>query len=285
MGILSESFGRTAALVAAGLVLAIGGCASSRPNLNARPSYIEDYTAGNCDSAYSSAMSASRDTSLSDEEREQASLIVGGSAHAMDRNAEARTWLSKVMGSKDPLVRGKAQATLGLIAMEEGNMARAGDLLTEASTSLMGDEAAKTAMYAGDAYRAATREQDAQASYRKAQDLVRNDGALRTAISERLAGKGPQTGVGAVTPGSAGSGKPPFTLQLAAFSSPQKAHDHAAKVRSQASRLALGSPQVVPVFRQGKLLYSVRVGTFASKLDADRAKTGFQGAIVISAAS
>lgn len=270
-----------------GLSVAVG-CSSSpsRTADTARPSYIEDYTAGNYSSAYASAGAAARNTSLSEDEREQATLIAGEAAHAMDRNAEAQTWLFKVVGSHDPLVRGKAQATLGLIALEEGNMPRASELLSEASGSLVGDEAARTAMYAGDAYRASSRESEAILSYRKASDLVKNDTVLRGAIADRLAGKGPTTGTGvATTSGSTGSGKPPFTLQLAAFSSPQKAHEHVAKVRAQASRLALGTPQVVPVFRSGKILYSVRVGTFASRMDADRAKGRFQGAMVISAGS
>ncbi len=267
-----------------------GGCAStpSRQNDNARPRYIEDYTAGNYSSALASASAAAKDQSLSDDVRDQAILIAGEAAHALDRNAESKTWLFKVSGAKDPLVRGKAQATLGLIALEEGSMARAAELLSQASDSLMGDEAARASMYAGDAFRATAREADAVKSYKKAAELVRNDASLRGDISERLAGRGPTltAAPGSSTQGTPTSaGKPPFTLQLAAFSSPQKAHQHVAKVKSQAARLALGAPQVVPVFRSGKILYSVRVGTFASKMDADRAKGSFQGAIVISAKS
>lgn len=278
---VSMSLLTSAAMVV--LPVASAGCASStKPTAAARPNYLEDYTAGNYSAALASASVAARNTKNSEEVREQASLIAGEAAHAMDRNAEASTWLYKVSGSKNQLVRGKAQATLGLIALEDGNMTRAAELLTAASGDLSGDESARCAMYAGDAYRASNREAEASKSYRKAMEVARSDSSVREDIQERLSGKTPVTGTTASGGPPVESSKPPFTLQLAAFSSPQKASQHASKVRAESIRQAMGAPHVVPVFRGGKILYSVRVGTFASRIDADRAKGRFKGAMVIS---
>lgn len=273
-----------AVILLAGAPMAMTGCGSSpsKSQANARPSYLEDYTSGNYSTALAGASVAARNTKNSDEVREQATLIAGEAAHALDRNTEAKNWLFKISGSKNQEVRGKAQATLGLIELEDGNMSRAAELLSSAAGDLSGDEAARSALYAGDALRASSKEPQAIASYRKAKELAGSDAMLRQDIQERLAGKAVTATQIAVTGTPVESSKPPFTLQLAAFSSPQKAGQHVAKMRNESMRLAMGVPHVVPVFRGGKILYSVRVGTFAARVDADRAKTRFQGAMVIS---
>ncbi|GMV26572.1 MAG: hypothetical protein AMXMBFR58_26030 [Phycisphaerae bacterium] len=260
-----------------------GGCASSSGGASGstRAGFIDDYSAGNYAAAYASASAAAKNPSNSQIVREQAMLIAGEAAHAMDRNADARTWLAKVSTSSDPQITGKAQATLGLIALEEGSMSQASELLGRASDSLDGDEAARAALYAGDACRASSRETEARRFYQKAGQLARLDQSLQRDIAERLSGSGRSGATVAAAP--VPSSKPPFTLQLGAFSSPQKAHQQAAKLKPQTSRLALGQPKVVPVFRSGKILYSVRVGTFASRTEADRAKSRLQGSMVISA--
>ncbi len=279
---LRTRFIRAVVLAAISAALLPACASSSKPastSADDRPNYIEDYTAGNYAAAYAGASAAARNTSLPEPTRQRATLIAGEAAYAMDRSADAQTWLFKVSGSQDPLVKGKAQATLGLIAMDDGNMARAAELLDDAAGSLMGDEAARSAMYAGDAYRAQNREPDATRCYRHASELARADSELKSDIADRLAGRGPSPNATG-KPAGATPGKGGYTLQLAAFSSPQKAQQHAAKVRPQASRLKLGAPQVVPVFRTGKLLYTVRLGAFASKLDAQRNVASFPGAIV-----
>ncbi|MCC6427803.1 MAG: SPOR domain-containing protein [Phycisphaerales bacterium] len=264
---------------AAALTLATGGCTStSSTKPNDRLTFVEDYTAGNYGSAYAGATAAAGNQSLSAAEREQANLIAGEAAYAMDKPIDAERWLNRAVDSSDPLIRGKAQANLGLIAMDKGNMTSAAALLGEASLALMGDEAARCALYAGDAHRAQNNESDALGSYRRAAGLVKNDSELRTDISDRIAGHGPTpTSSARPTPAQA---KGPFTLQLAAFSSPQKAQQHIAKTRSQSARLNLGAPHMVPAYRNGKILYTVRVGTFNARPDADRVKASFPGAIV-----
>jgi tetratricopeptide (TPR) repeat protein len=271
-------------LLLAAVPVAATGCASTSTasQANARPSYLEDYTSGNYSAALVGASAAARNTKNSEGVREQATLIAGEAAHALDRNAEAKTWLFKISGSNNQAVRGKAQATLGLIELEDGNMSRAADLLSSAAADLSGDEAGRSALYAGDAFRASSRESEAIKSYQKAMELSRSDSTLRADVKERLAGKPGPSGPVDLARTPIESSKPPFTLQLAAFSSPQKAGQHVAKVRSESIRLAMGVPHVVPVFRGGKILYSVRVGTFAARMDADRAKARFKGAMVIS---
>jgi tetratricopeptide (TPR) repeat protein len=271
--------------VVASLVLASGafsaGCSSSGGSAAAdeRPHYVEDYTAGNFEAAYAAASRASEDDRLSANDRERAALIAGEAAHAMNRDTEAQTYLYKVAGSQDELVRGKAKATLGLIALDQGNHSRAADFLQDASALLMGDEAARASMFAGDALRAQNKNAAATEAYRKAAELAKNDPELRSDIQDRLAGRGPDVVVsngGRSLANSTG----PFTLQLGAFSSSQKAQSVASQSASAAARAGLGVPTVVRLNRNGKILHAVRIGTFASRTDAQRAAAAFKGSIV-----
>ncbi|MBL8964495.1 MAG: SPOR domain-containing protein [Phycisphaeraceae bacterium] len=267
------------------------GCSSSSSgssNDSSRPRYIEDYTAGDYASAYASAAAAAQDSRTSSASREHAMLIAGQAAHAMKNNSQAGAWLHKVSGSQDPLVRGKARATLGLMALEDGNTARGAELLDDASGTLVGDEAARCGLFAGDAYRSLGQESNALACYRRASESARNDAVLREEIAGRLEGKTPARG-GTVIGYAQGQGsspansmQPPFTLQLGAFSNSHFAEQHVVKVRSQADRMALGTPKIVPIVRSGKVLHAVRVGRFTSRVDAERVRSSFPGSIIVS---
>ncbi|MFO0861762.1 MAG: SPOR domain-containing protein [Phycisphaerales bacterium] len=229
-----------------------GACSSSQKT--AQADYKELYTQHKYAEAYDAALQAQ--TEGSSVQKEQAALIAGLSAAALQKNAEAEKILRPLLKSGDQTVSGKAGAQLGLIAYEQSRYAEASELLTEAATKLTGDEAARALLYAGDALRAQGRTSEARASYEKAQAQLQNDSTLKVLISDRLAAvSGNQ---------SVGSGQ--FTVQLGAFSSWQRAQVQADRYRARAQAAGLASPRIVQTAnQQGTKVYAVRVGRFTTK--------------------
>jgi hypothetical protein len=290
-------------LAAAGvlLVLLLTACGSSQ-KVNPAASYTEQYRLGQYAEAYNSAsnvyLSAGGPGGKS---RDDAALIAGLSAQAMNRNDDADRWLNLVVRSSNREVSGRASAALGLIAQEKKQHDEAVRLLTNAGEKLGGDDAARAFMYAGDSARALRNPQDAQSLYKRAQDRADRDPELKSMISTRLIGGGPApeqvgntpggtrgtianpgprtsspsiTGPGSPQPWNAATGA--YTLQVGAFSTIQRANLHADTVKVRANTLGFGVPRVVTTSdRTGKPLYAVRIGRFPSLNDADRARRSF----------
>lgn len=256
-GRLSHPGPALAALVLFSLSWA-GGCASTGSG-PANPDYIQAYEARRYQQAYDGAAGAA--PKLKGAAREQALLVQGESAHALNRNAESKELLRPLTESNDPRIAGQSAATLGLIYQEEGNYDEGAKYLTLAAGKLDGDAAARAALYAGDCHKAAGRTSEARLMYEQAQSLVRTDNSLRGMIGDRLSGGTP-----------AGVGK--FSLQVGAFSTRQRAQAQADRLRQTASNLGLGSPTIVEIVSKGKPLYTVRVGRFATRDAALKAAKG-----------
>lgn len=223
--------------------------------------YVTLYNQGNYSQAYDAAMEASRTGPSAS--REQAALIAGLSAASLDRNADATASLTPLLKSNDRIIAGKAGSQLGLIAFEQDRHQEAAGLLTEAHGKLGGDEAARAALYAGDAYRAMGDKIQAEQWYEKARASISGDQALHTTVSDRLASlKGQQLG--------AAAGK--FTVSLGSFSTYSRAQMQADRHRARAQSANLATPRIVKVNVGGKQLYGVRVGRFQDRGSADRAR-------------
>jgi tetratricopeptide (TPR) repeat protein len=204
-------------------------------------------------------------------EADRASLYAGMSAHALDRNADARRWLTPVVDSGDREISGNAAATLGLIAQEGGDHAAAVDLLSKAGSKLSGDESALSLMYAGDSMMRLGQRDKAHQTWETARERIVADVALRVMIGDRLAGHGPTTANGrpstGSTPGSAQPSIGGYTVQAGAFGNRRTADSTAAKLN------AIAPARVVTITSsKGQPLHAVRLGRFRTRAEADQVR-------------
>jgi tetratricopeptide (TPR) repeat protein len=247
------------------------GCAAGgKPRADPGPAYDQLYSGGRYAEAYEEASKVAG--SLSGKDKQHAALVAGLSAHALNKNPEAEKWLRPLTTSSDPQVAGESLATLGLILQEQSRHAQAAEMLAGAAGKLTGDQGARAALYAGDSYRALGKRDDATKMYELARSKAERDNALKVMISDRIAGVPPPpkastvSAIGGRAP--APNAMPPmrggaFTVQVGAFSTPALAQKEAAKFARW------GAPQITPITKNGRTLYAVRLGSFATKADAE----------------
>lgn len=257
---------------AIGLAFFLAACASGgKKDADQGPPYDQLYSSGKYAQAYEEASKVAN--SLSGKDKQHAALVAGLSAHALNKNPEAEKWLRPLTTSNDPQVAGESMATLGLILQEQSRHAQAAEMLSNAANKLTGDQAARAALYAGDSYRALGKRDDANKMYELAKSKAEHDNALKVMITDRLAGVPPPQKGTKIAAGSGSRGTTPnampqmrggaFTVQVGAFSTPALAQKEAAKFRRW------GAPQITPVTKSGQTLYAVRLGSFATKADAE----------------
>jgi tetratricopeptide (TPR) repeat protein len=251
----------TLALALAMLALLLGGCAVPQAKGG-------DYNALFAQHRYSESYdeAAKVGGSMHSLHRDQASLIAGLSARALDRSADATRWLTPIANNADPNIAGQASAALGSIAQEEGRHLDASRLFLTAGSKLKGDDAAHAFMYAGDSLRALNKPADAKAAWEKALTLVVNESDVKVAIGDRLSGGGPKFS----PPGSSPGGTGKFTIQTGAFATLQKAQKEASKFASKVTT------RTVPIRdKAGRTLYAVQVGRYATKQAAEKARPSY----------
>lgn len=255
--------GRIALLTLALTLGALSGCAGSAGH--SRANYVDDYERGRYGAASAGSIRALRDPSATD--RDVARLTAGLSAHAMGRNDEATVWLRTLTTNEDPVIAGKALATLGLIAFEDKEYRSAAPSLSRAAMKLKGNDSARAALYAGDSYAALGSFKEARVQYRVATKAAA-DPRLRNEIARRL-GEG-------------------YTLQLGAFASRTNAERSRRQVTQDHSFQSLGAPVVLErINNRGARLYLVQVGRFGSVRDAKAAqiRTGIGGIVTMASVS
>lgn len=270
----------------AGFILAaalLPGCGGGASTTATNPAYLDQYTSGRYTDSYRAASreaDASRGT-----RREHASLTAGLSAYAMDRHTEAEHWLRPLVDSADPGTSGQAAATLGLIAQRRHEHARAAEFLSFASGRLSGPDSARAAVYAADSYRELGRPADAERMFAHARGEAGSHAEIITLLAQRRSvvpptvpptrpiaapRPVPAAPVPSASPGGA------YTISLGAFSRFARAQQVADGARAKATSLGLGPPRVVAVAaRTGATLYSVRVGRFQSRTEAERHRGAF----------
>lgn len=224
---------------------ALSACASSNT-----PGYARSYNAGRFATAFREA--SIRAATSTGRDREQAALIAGLAAHALDDDANAVEWLTPLLRSSDRSISGRAAAGLGLIARDRGDHERAAALLSQAALKLTGDDAAQAALHAGDALDALGRTEAAREQYQRGYAQA-SSSALQTTLTSRLNDQR-------------------WTIQIGAFSNRRNAERAAHEFTAQSAGVGIGSPRVVPSFEHGRRLYLVQVGEFRSQREADAAR-------------
>lgn len=266
-------------MLALALVLPMTGCSGSGQT-GANSDYVKAFKSGRYSTSYELASKATARGSGA--QREQAALIAGLSAHALNRDAEAVKFLTPLPKSADKKIAGDAGAALGLIAVEKSEYAKAAELLTAAGRNLEGDSAGRAFMYAGDAYKSMGKTTEARGMWSLAQTKVPDDSALRVLIGDRLnasAGRGPGLATQPGVQPQAGGGETRWSVQVGAFSSFTNAQKQLGRFK------AWGLPRVVEMNKGGKQLFAVRVGIYTTRAEADRIKAsiGKEATIVTTA--
>lgn len=257
----------------------------SQASLAGLPPFAQAFEEKRYSQAYDQAVEVA--TQQRGSTQQQAALIAGLSAQAMNRNADAVRWLAPLRTSSDSIIAGQAHAAMGLIAQERGGHEEASQSLLIASQKLKGDEGARAALYAGDSLRTMGKAADAQQAYERAQSMVQTDSGLRMMIGDRLRGGSPTlvatrpsvpSGLGATTFAESAGGEV-LTVQIGAYA-------HQSTAQLQVNRLANRyNVRVVPILRDGKRLYAVRVGKFSSRSTAENLKKEIGGTAIVTAAT
>ncbi|MFO0830746.1 MAG: SPOR domain-containing protein [Phycisphaerales bacterium] len=265
-----------AALLLAATLLA-PGCAPRAANRPAEKlTSVQLFETGQYSAAYEQSTQEAQ--KLTGTPRAEASLIAGLSAQALNKNAEAVRWLKPLADGTDPVLVGKSNAALGLIAQERGEHEAAARHLLIAGEKLQGDEAARSSMYAGDSLNALGKHDDAKAAYTRAQQQVANDSGLRIMIGDRLRGVVPGKVAGTASPGS-GASPQVLTVQVGAWSNPTTAKRQAEKLTDKSQ------VRIVNIIKNGQRLYAVRVGHFSSREAAEQVRKVIGGSAVVTVAS
>ena len=228
------------------LTFVLGGCQSTQTIHTAgNPAYINLYRAGSYNEAFEAAKAVP--TSSHGSER----LIAGMSLAALDRNDEALSWLKPLTASPDKNIRGRAEATIGLIYADEAKHSEAARTLQAASEDLAGPMKGWAAHYGAQ-------------EFGYAGDNMRAD-RMRTIAELR----------GPADIPSANEGQ--FTVQLGSFSSRSRAQSRVRATTPAAQNAGLDLPRVELTIANNRPLYAVRVGRFENSAEAQRASQRFSG--------
>ena len=185
---------------------------------------------------------------------EAARYEAGMNAHHRGRLDEAARLLDPLTGSANPLIAGRANATLGLIHAARSQYSQAALRFRRAIRTLRGPDLARAYYHLALTEQKMGREESARTHFRMAMDKSR-DAAFDRTIRQRMGMSG-------------------YALQVGAFSKRSNAEQQARAMRSAAASRSLGTPRVVPsTTASGSRLYLVRIGRFESfqaALDARR---------------
>lgn len=239
------------------LALALFGCSQQKGKGRQAQGYMALFESGQFAAAHeAAAIEANRTRGA---EHDRAALIAGQSAYRLGKVGEAHRWLQPLCDNDDAEIAGRACSALGSLAAQQGTYASAAEYFLRAAARLKGDDAARALMYAGDARKAQGKHDDAAELYRQAEGKVGSDASLKIAIADRIAGR---------SNNSAAPLAAKFTIQAGAFSKRE-----AAEKQADAFRARNLTPRIVPIRdKSGRLLYAVRVGEYATKQEAERAK-------------
>lgn len=302
----------------AGVTVAALACAllAGCKNQTATPEpFIGEYRSGDYSQAYRDAEAKAQ--SSEGLAKDRASLMAGMSAYAERKPETAERWLGPLQNNPNPEIAGTAEWTLGLIALDRGNDARASVLLPAAADKLKGDDAAKANLAAGEAFTKLGRLAQARERFQLAANLATSD-ATRAEATRRMTGSNtftrptiarnndgsgnaplanPIAPNGGASAGGAGQTKaapppnvapPPsgsgYVIQLAAVSDASKAASLAQSATPAASKAGQPKPVVTTTTdrKTGQTLFGVQIGPYATRSAAEAAlkRTGLSGSVM-----
>lgn len=240
------------------LVLATAGCQHTGPSRSSTALSLHER--GDYAAAYREATAAHpRSTGRAQQE---AALVAGMSAFELKRYDDAEHWLRPLARSSDREIAGRATATIGLVSVARGNYALAAIDLSSAGRQLTGQESARAHFFAGECYTLVGRLDAAQRSYALARGA---------AGSSDLAGRAGDRMV---------SG--PYSVQFGAFTVYGNAESAASGARSRARGVGLEAPRIISTSDvNGRTLYLVHQGRYATKGEADIARVRLGGGAIV----
>jgi tetratricopeptide (TPR) repeat protein len=195
-------------------------------------------------------------------ESDRAALVAGMSAFELKKYEEAERWLRPASRSSDPLIAGRASATMGFVNVARERYSTAAIDFSSAGRRLQGDEAARAHFFAGECYSILGRLDAAERSYAQARSLAKDTG-LRARVGNRQSSTG-------------------YTLQLGAFANRANADKTMSLGTQRASRAGLSPPTIVATpDAAGRTIYLVQVGKFTTKEEAAAAKSKLGGDAVV----
>lgn len=266
------------------LAIAPTGCksGSGSGSSSGGGNYVQQYREGDYSDAYNEAAAAYMATD--GKAKDRAACIAGISAYSMGRRELAEQWLTPVVASSDTETAGTAGWTLGLIAADRQQHARALSYFDQALPKLQGDDAANLQIAAAESLAKLGRTAEARQRLQAAQTLAQTD-IVKTRSSQRLVAlnsgnlnaftpTGPQVGRPSTLPPAVGTGKGSFVIQLGAFANRPAAESLASRSASNAARAGLPAPRIVTSTdpRTGRALFAVRVGSFANRQTAEQSQ-------------
>lgn len=213
-----------------------------------------DFNAGNYQQAYRRAMILENTPPEPMHVKQSAAYLAGLSAYRLGDRTNAYQHLEFAARSRDPQLRTRAQAMLGLVYNELGRFDEAARNLLAAADGLEGEEKARAYQAAGTAQQRLGRWASARSTLSLALSQSRDE-AFRRRVGEQLRATG-------------------YTLQTGAYQDQGNAVKAAEELASKAVSLQMGPPRVVPATdpTQNRRLYLVQVGEFASWQTAQMAR-------------
>lgn len=220
----------TVAILGLAAAVLLVGCSTVPPPapLSASLDYDRAFRSGNfAEAARLASQTPSRDA--------HARLVEGMARAELQQDDRAAALLRPLLRSSDPEVRGRAAATLGLVAQRQGDQSEASRLLQIAAASLSGADGVWAASYARRA-----REGNAAPSSSNTRGTVAAQGGG-------------------------------YQIQFGSFSTEARAQRHAQAVSRITRSTGLDVPRIEPVQLGARTLYAVRAGSFASRSAASTA--------------
>lgn len=176
--------------------------------------------------------------------RDQANFIAGMSAYQLGREAPTLSHLGPLTSNRNANIAGPANATIGLVNVRRAQYDRAIGYFQSAVKKLHGEDLAQAYFHLGSTEQKLGR----WASARSHMSLAisnSHDATFRQAVRQRMTADA-------------------FTLQFGAYSTQHNAADRARALASELRSAGLGAPAIISASANGKTLYLVQSGEYAS---------------------
>lgn len=222
---------------------------------------LRAYRQGRWTEAYAVAAPMTRSTT--EARRYEAAYVAGVAAMQAGRVSDASVMLQLARRAPTAAVRARAEAASGLLVARAGRHREAAEWLESAAGGL-------------DPFDAQRALEEAAKSRRRLGDRAGADDLVRRARDIRVAGGPGAAPAGRRVVGAPATGAPDavsgdgFTIQVGAFRDETRAREAALRAGGRVAGAGIGRVEVVAPGRSRSGLYTVRVGSFDSRAEAER---------------